>query len=124
MIIEWVLPADLTAARAAREHVATELGRRDLADDIVHDAVLVSSELAANAIRHGRPPVVLRLDFRADSMRISVHDHGEAANPEPASAATTQGHGRGLAIVDELSIDTGWERDASGTTVWADLALR
>jgi serine/threonine-protein kinase RsbW len=124
MIVEWVLPADLTAARVAREHVADDLGRRGVPDDVVDDLVLIASELAANAIRHGSPPAVLELHYDQDRIRVVVSNHGNAPDPRVLTADPDAGHGRGLAIVESLADDVGWSRDGERLDVWADRQLR
>lgn len=123
MIVEWVLPDDLSAARAARVHVADELGRRGVPDAVADDVVLVASELAANAIRHGRPPALLRLDYSAGRVRVTVSNHGGSPDPRILDAATDAGHGRGLAMVRALAEDMGWERDGERLDVWADFSV-
>ena len=120
MIVEWVLPDDLSAARAARVHVADELGRRGVPDAVADDVVLVASELAANAIRHGSPPALLRLDYSAGRVRVTVTSHGGSADPEVVDAATDAGHGRGLAMTKAVADDLGWERDGDRVDVWAE----
>ena len=113
----WTLPDDPTAARAARRHVADALSQRPELDD----ALLVASELAANAVRHGRPPIELRLDVDARTVRITVSDHGDATAPRIVSADPADGHGRGLAIIAGLAREVGWSRDGDRLDVWAEL---
>jgi anti-sigma regulatory factor (Ser/Thr protein kinase) len=123
VIVEWMLPGDLTAARAAREHVAAELDRRGIDGTAADDAVIVVSELAANAVRHGAPPIRLRLDFSPARLRITVTDHGDVPDPRVVLAAPDAGHGRGLAMVAALAADTGWARDGDELAVWAELPI-
>lgn len=124
MTIEWLLPDDLTAARAAREEVTAELRRLGLHEELVDDVALVASELAANAIRHGAPPVVLRLSVIEDAVRVEVRDQGRDTDPAVREAADDAGSGRGLAMIDALARVHGWQRDEDGMSVWAELPLR
>jgi serine/threonine-protein kinase RsbW len=124
MIVEWVLPDDLSAARAARAHVADDLARRGVTDSRADDVLLVTSELAANAVRHGHPPVVLRLDYTTSGIRVTVSDHGGEGEPAVLDATSDAGHGRGLAMVQALADDIGWHRDGDRLDVWAELPLR
>jgi anti-sigma regulatory factor (Ser/Thr protein kinase) len=94
------------------------------------DALTVVSELAANALVHGRrrgagdsqPDVWLRLSRRGNHLVCAVTDQGEglprmAPDPDPFSE-----HGRGLFIVESLSRHWGWTRHNSVCkTVWAML---
>jgi serine/threonine-protein kinase RsbW len=119
----WVLPVDLTAAQAARQHVADHLDRHGTPTDVVDDAVLIASELAANAVRHGAPPILLLLERTADRLRITVVNHGDAPDPRVIVADPDANHGRGLAMVSDLAAATGWERDGDRLLVWAELDL-
>jgi hypothetical protein len=84
------------------------------------DAVQIASELAANAIGHGEPPVELLLDVAPDRVRISVSSVS-ARDPRPRVATLDDVRGRGLAIVAQLSHDWGWHRAEGRLHVWADL---
>ena len=88
---------------------------------MLDDAALIASELAANAVRYGQPPYTLRLDSTEDHVRITVSNHGPAADPQPLEAADDSHHGRGLTIIASLSADMGWGRDGDRLDVWADL---
>ncbi|WP_238697608.1 ATP-binding protein [Streptomyces sp. E2N166] len=102
-------------------------GTGELADD----AALIVSELLGNAFRHGRPPVSvsLTLDDRRDRpcLRIGVTDSGTALNVDlvrakwrhPSGGLTTDG--RGLWLVDALSLAWGDQSRPTGHTVWAEL---
>lgn len=124
MIVEWVLPDDLSAARAARVHVADDMANRGVPESVADDIVLVASELAANAIRHGSPPALLRLDYAGGRVRVTVSNHGGTADPRVLEAAPDAGHGRGLAMVHALADEVGWERDGDRLDVWAEFPLR
>ena len=123
MIVEWVLPDDLTAAQAARAHVADDLGRRGVPDAAADDVILVASELAANAIRHGSPPALLRLEYADGRVRVTVSNHGGSPDPRIVDAAPDAGSGRGLAMVQAIADEVGWQRDGDRLDVWAELAV-
>jgi serine/threonine-protein kinase RsbW len=123
VIVEWVLPDDLSAARAARVHVSDDLRRRGVPDAVADDIVLAASELAANAIRHGHPPALLRLGYSDGRVRVTVGNHGSSADPQIPDAVEGAGHGRGLAIVQSLADRMGWERDGERLDVWAEFPL-
>jgi anti-sigma regulatory factor (Ser/Thr protein kinase) len=123
MIVEWVLPDDLTAARAARAHVADDLARRGVPDAAADDVILVASELAANAIRHGSPPALLRLEYADGRVRVTVSNHGGSPDPRIVDAAADAGSGRGLAMVQAIADEVGWQRDGDRLDVWADVSV-
>ncbi len=124
-IASWQLPDDMVAASVARDHAARWAG--DLGWDVAEtdDLVLVVSELVANGIRHGGPPVGLELSSTTDGLaRVVVTDRGVGGEPVPRAAADDEGSGRGLALVRALSVETGWGRDGGLTSVWAIVRRR
>ena len=123
MTDEWELPDDLTAARVARQHTAEALRGESAADESVDDAVLIASELAANAVRHGTPPVLLRIQRIGDRVRITVSNHGDSPDPRILTAEPGAPHGRGLAMVEALAVEVGWGREGDRLDVWAEVAV-
>jgi hypothetical protein len=89
---------------------------------IGRQAVMVGHELAANALRHGAPPVRLRLSRRADTLVIEVSDRGDGTPQLVEIDNTTSPSGRGMRIVASLARDWGVDRHVVGKTVWAELA--
>lgn len=112
------LPPDLTAAREARAATRRVLPGWRLGA-LLDPVLLVVSELVGNAIRHGRPPIDLRLRKAGGGVRVGVHD--EAAAPPAASVASdTAESGRGLFLVDAVSSESGVEHiEGDGKVVWA-----
>jgi anti-sigma regulatory factor (Ser/Thr protein kinase) len=116
--VQVALPPDLTAAREARAAARRVLPTWRLGA-LLEPVLLVVSELVGNAVRHGRPPVDLRLRRAGRGVRVDVHD--EDATP-PAAVDTDADHesGRGLRIVDALAAESGVERiEGDGKVVWA-----
>ncbi|MDT7569991.1 MAG: hypothetical protein QOE05_165 [Actinomycetota bacterium] len=112
------LPSDLTAAREARAATRRILPGWRLGA-LLDPVLLVVSELVGNAVRHGRPPVDLRLRKTDRGVRVDVHDEDSAP---PATSATSHDaeSGRGLMLVDAVAVDTGVEQiEGDGKVVWA-----
>ncbi|MET7325714.1 ATP-binding protein [Streptomyces sp. NPDC005549] len=97
------------------------------------DAVLVITELIANAVTHAVPPAAagapeirLGLALGPGDLTLTVSDPGDnmpVFNPSDGSALRE--HGRGLCIVDALAEEWGWTpRPPAGKTVWATLSTR
>jgi anti-sigma regulatory factor (Ser/Thr protein kinase) len=85
-------------------------------------AELLVSELVTNALRHGRPPVELRIrTARGRVLRIEVLDGAVGEDPVPSEAPPDAISGRGLSIVAALAVRWGTEAAASGKVVWAEL---
>ena len=103
--------------RFAREHL-TEWGLRDVVDD----ALLVVSELVANAITHARSAPLLRLSLSGATLRIEVSDDG-LGTPEPRPPSRTREGGRGLYLVTAMTNVWGTEEVAEGKVVWAELRV-
>ncbi|NEB80119.1 ATP-binding protein [Streptomyces sp. SID14478] len=116
-------PASVGVARLrVREHLAGwgHTGPADALDT----AVLLVSELATNAIRHG--PVRARefeiaVTVLADgSCFIEVSDESTAEPQMRPPCAPEEESGRGLHLVDGLAEAWGvWQRGRYGKTIWA-----
>jgi anti-sigma regulatory factor (Ser/Thr protein kinase) len=85
-------------------------------------AVLVTNELASNAMSHaGDTDVVVRLSCTPEDLRIEVHDHDPAmTDPDQAGDLPPWS---GLQIVQAHCREWGVERDEGGKRVWALLPL-
>ena len=120
--VSRALPADLTAVREARRVVQQVLGTWR-ADEIFDDVVLVASELVANALRHGvqveqprvRPvlPPIDQAGVRISLVSTGSHVICAVADPSEAppvrrSVDPLAGSGRGLQLVESLSLCWGW----------------
>ena len=113
----WTLPGDDTAAAAARAHVTQTLAGHPRVDD----AVQIASELAANAVDHGRPPITLTLDVVGSGIRITTSNASADTVPTPRHASLDDFRGRGLAIVELLAREWGWRQSDDRLDVWAEL---
>ncbi|MBV9659857.1 MAG: ATP-binding protein [Acidimicrobiales bacterium] len=94
----------------------------DVAHGQVADAVLIVSELVANAVRHCTHELEVSLVCHRDRIEIAVTDD----NPEPA--VLKQPHplvpgGRGLLLVDALAQQWGQQQVYGRKTVWARLSI-
>lgn len=89
-------------------------------DELVDDVRLVTSEIVANAIRHGEPPLDLDLELvRLDGLHrvvLTCRDGGPWDGTEPSPSG-----GRGLIIVHALCTRVDIVADERQTTVTATL---
>jgi DNA-binding NarL/FixJ family response regulator len=116
------LPKALTSAALARRFVTATLTDWSL-QPLIDPALLVASELAANAVTHADSAFRIQLSLTQRTLRIDVIDFGQGT-PEPQPPSTTQEHGRGLLLIDALT--TAWgieEGPGSGKLVWAEITL-
>jgi serine phosphatase RsbU (regulator of sigma subunit)/anti-sigma regulatory factor (Ser/Thr protein kinase) len=117
---EHELALDLRSPGEARRIVRETLGSWGVGN--VDTAVLVAHELVANAVLHGRAPVVLRLRQRPSSVRIEVAD-GHERPPHVQHYGEQAITGRGLAMVEALARSWGWQAAGLGKVVWCEVAL-
>ena len=83
-------------------------------------AVLILSELAGNALRHGLPPVQYMTALDRDEVLVTVEDGAPwLALPWAAAACASDESGRGLFLVSSLSRSWGWTTITGGKQVWA-----
>ncbi|MGP3922678.1 ATP-binding protein [Streptomyces sp. 8N616] len=112
--------------RLVRRQVQRALGRWGYAEDDVAAAVLVCSELAANAVQHARVPrepfdVLVAATGR--ECLIEVSDRS-ASPPRRADPGADDERGRGLRLVAAVASEVGHRlREPQGKTVWARLSF-
>ncbi len=125
--------------RPARNFVAEILG-----DDhpLCDDAVLLTSELATNAVEHPTQPVdtgtadtawdgtgpgerpgefVVTVAFVPHGVIVTVQDPGSARIPCVRNSGPDATGGRGLMLVNDLATRWGFHRDGTGTVIWFEL---
>lgn len=88
-------------------------------DALVPDAVLVTSELATNAVRHASSAFRARLRRDGVTVRLSFEDLARE-QPSVHDAAYDATGGRGVAIVEQTSTRWGLQTTATGKIVWAE----
>lgn len=122
------LPAGPEAAAAARDFTSATLARWGM-HDVTTDAVVIASELTANASTAAHAagfPLNVSLHDRPPELRIYIWDHGPGHPPlDPTPAAADAESGRGLTIVNALSTNWNWfpTPHSGGKVVWASLTV-
>ncbi len=110
------------AASSARRLVEESLQQWGARPEVVHDVVLMASELVTNAMMHGRSPIDLLLRSNGTQIVLEVQDRG-AFRPRRLQPTEQDERGRGLHIVSELADQWGSRSTANGKSVWATRAL-
>ncbi|MEO3872440.1 ATP-binding protein [Nonomuraea sp. B12E4] len=94
----------------------------------VDDVRLVVSELASNAVTHTRSGrsggcVIVEVSAIGDTLaRIEVTDEGSCSVPRPREARDSDCDGRGLRLVEAMSVRWGVRQGpVGGTVVWAEV---
>ncbi|MEV8565319.1 SpoIIE family protein phosphatase [Streptomyces sp. NPDC051322] len=113
----WDLPANGSAAGAARKFVREQLDTWQLGD-LADVTELVVSELVGNALRYGGAPGHLRLLLH-DRLVVEVSDTGPDLPRIQHTSLSDEG-GRGLQLINMLCRRWGSCRTPSGKIVWAE----
>jgi serine/threonine-protein kinase RsbW len=88
-------------------------------DGIPDRMVLVVTELATNAIKHGHPPTLIRLLRTEDQFVLDVADHDLTAFPELAETRPINAGGRGLHLAQAFALEVGWYATDDTKHIWA-----
>ncbi|MFE7223365.1 SpoIIE family protein phosphatase [Nocardioides sp. NPDC057577] len=114
-------PTSVSEARRFARKVLAEWGLEDLVDD----AILLTSELVTNAVTHAGTPMTVVVVREVDRLRIDVVDqHPTRVLPLGVNAHPGTGeHGRGLLITSALATSWGVEYRKDHKRVWAAFAL-
>ena len=112
-------PPTASSVRAARSFVGSVVNGPD---EVLDTALLLTSELATNVIRHAATDFEVTLcPLNATTVRVCVRDQSVNApvvREEPLDAE----NGRGLTLVAALAAAWGVDRRRHGKAVWFDLA--
>ncbi|MGD3106490.1 ATP-binding protein [Streptomyces sp. YGL11-2] len=123
----FLLVRDPTSVPTSRRRLQDLVKMWGLRLDESSDTALavVTSELVTNAVRHGTG-TVLTITVSANVSRrrilIEVYD-GSLILPVPHWAGTADETGRGMALIDRLSLCHGADRTTCGKCVWAEIAM-
>lgn len=102
-----------------RRHVERQARRAGVDRNRVADVALASSEVGSNALRHGRPPVRVRIGSEPGEFVVEVHDTGSGIEDPLAGwlAPVSDGGGWGLVLARRLADALEIRRDAGESTV-------
>lgn len=119
-VLQKELPAEARSAGAARQAVTSAL-ITDVGDTALDTLVLLTSELVTNVVAHARTSCHLGVELLPDVVRVSVSDESGIALA-PRTADQHAESGRGLALVESLSLNWGVITRDTGKTVWFEVA--
>jgi serine phosphatase RsbU (regulator of sigma subunit)/anti-sigma regulatory factor (Ser/Thr protein kinase) len=137
----WIiLPPEPTSAGAARQWVTGRLaawaagrpatgaaaqaagGRREVGEEPLAWAALLTSEVVTNAVLHARTDIGVGVRIDGDVLHVEVCDQSTSA-PVPKQFGPRAATGRGLVLVERLATAWGVEDREAGKVVWFELAL-
>jgi serine/threonine-protein kinase RsbW len=134
----WVLdsPTELKTLRASLHEALTGdvLPAGAELDEVPEKVVLVATELATNALRHGLPPTTVRLgkatapaggDGAGPSERfvLDVADQAPEVAPVYSEDRELGKGGLGLQLARRFALDIGWYVDGHSKHVWAEFPV-
>lgn len=107
--------------RSVREWVGRVVDGSDVADDVV----LLSSELATNAVLHsasgGDGTFTVLVLAEGGLVRVEVHDRGSAGVPAIRQPRQPAESGAGLSLVECIADRWGFYGGPSGRVVWFEI---
>jgi anti-sigma regulatory factor (Ser/Thr protein kinase) len=114
-LAELIDPTPPAVRRAVRD-----ANRTTLPPGGIEDFLVAVSETVTNALRHGRPPVRVRIWTDPDQLVVTVHDHGAGptdpfAGLQPAANRSTGG--LGLWIAHQMCSHVAFAHDEDGFTI-------
>jgi anti-sigma regulatory factor (Ser/Thr protein kinase) len=117
---EVISPAAITFSRSLlRRHVKRTILPPGMDDGDVDVLLLAYEELASNAIRHGRLPVLVTVTTMCDGWLIDVVDDAAEHAPIPTIDRDPAHGGLGLHLVARLCTTHGWWAERNHKHVWA-----
>ena len=119
-LCEIDMEASTASIRKARLFVDVTLSAWDL-HAVREQAVLLTSELATNAVVHARTPFRVTVMLDGD-LTVEVSD-GSGVLPQVEPVAVDGESGRGLLLVSRLADRWGSRLEERGKTVWFSFSL-
>ncbi|MFG2192026.1 ATP-binding protein [Streptomyces sp. NPDC048639] len=120
---DFEVPHHPEASALARTRTRAALEQWGVSGEAMHHAVLVVSELVANAVCHAKPQVTVRvgreLSEAGPVVRITVVDGGPLECPGIFPGGDLDERGRGLRIVEAICDETGVRRADGRHARWA-----
>lgn len=121
------LPFELSTPSIARTRLAAFLTVHRASSDVIDDALIVISEMIANAVSHGMPTqdgsIEISWSINGTLLELSVHDGGDGGESlKPVDFDEDSLSGRGLSIINRVA-DRWWVDMSQGTRVNAELLI-
>ncbi|MFC0551528.1 ATP-binding protein [Planotetraspora thailandica] len=120
--VTWVLPDEPAAVTQARHLIGETLTGWQVPDQI-DVAELLADELITNALHHAWGKPLLTLSLIDGVLRCEVNDLSPEL-PRMRQPDADETSGRGLLLLERLSLRWGSVRTYSGKVVWFEMAAR
>ena len=120
------LPFVMSTPSVARTRLAAFLTVHRASNEVIDDALIVISEMIANAVSHGVPTsdgtIEISWAINGTLLELSVYDAGKGGSLKPVDFDEDSLSGRGLSIINRVA-DRWWVDMSKGTRVNAELGL-
>lgn len=120
------MPFEASTPAIARTRLAGFLTVHQAPSRVIDDALIVLSEMIANAVSHGSPDpdgeMEISWAIHDDLLELSVSDAGVGASLKPVDFDEDSLSGRGLSIIRRVA-DRWWVDIDNGTRVNAELTM-
>lgn len=118
------LPVHASAGAIGRMFVRAACAAWSVPSNVSEIALLVTTELACNAVEHAHTPSQLTLTYTGTVFRVAVRDYCTCPapiRPQLVEFGTPLGHG--LHLVAAVAKTWCVDHHQDGKTIWADLAI-
>jgi serine/threonine-protein kinase RsbW len=124
-LARWTLAGalELRVLRAALQQAVMAQPAAVDREDLGERLTIVATELAGNALRHGRPPTVVILQRSDGKLVVDVLDNDPGSVPAVDDLRASGEGGLGLVLVQSLAQEVGWYPTETGKSVWAAFML-
>jgi len=120
------LPFVASTPGVARTRLAAFLTVNRASGEVIDNALIVISEMIANAVCHGVPTsdgtIEISWAINGTLLELSVYDAGKGGSLKPIDFDEDSLSGRGLSIINRVA-DRWWVDMSTGTRVNAELGL-
>ncbi|KQV74711.1 hypothetical protein ASC61_06670 [Aeromicrobium sp. Root344] len=120
------LPFVASTPGVARTRLAAFLTVNRASAEVIDNALIVISEMIANAVCHGVPTsdgtIEISWAINGTLLELSVYDAGKGGSLKPIDFDEDSLSGRGLSIINRVA-DRWWVDMSTGTRVNAELGL-
>lgn len=120
------LPFVMSTPSIARTRLAAFLTVHRASNAVIDDALIVVSEMIANAVSHGMPTtdgtIEISWSINGTLLELSVYDAGTGGSLKPVDFDEDSLSGRGLSIINRVA-DRWWVDMSQGTRVNAELVI-
>src|SRR3954453_8594970 len=119
-----MVPSRVDSVPATRAFLTKLLHGWSVAESVIDDAALLTTELMANALEHGQGLLSMAVSLDDGVLHVGIQDRTDDERPRVLAVDETSSGGRGMWIVNIVARD--WGTDAGGAsggkTVWFELS--